>query len=525
MLQHVFEHRIVRSLSPRRHGTPRACAWGRLIVVALLAVALHGTPALAVGPPPVEQGDDALQAWVKKYDAAEDNDLAGHGAKVLDAFQKKWASLDTDSLSDRQARMLRKNLLAWAEKRVKKQVARGAAGGTSDADAGEGSANPNSSTEAADNNRYAIVPLEGAIGGSGGEIYATALDHVLKRCVERGIGHVVFDIDSEGGAVAEAKKLRDVLKKHDKDLVYHGRIHNATGVAVMLPFFCDDWQVHRRASVGARAPEQEKAQDGKTTRRRARVQTKFDSDLAADIREIAEQKGHPGALAHAMTTRSASASGWVDADGAAHFAATPNMRGSGEAVFEDGETSVLTLSAAQLKRLKLAEPIPSNGQLSFADAVDGRPRRMRVDAARTMRRWAVKVEQRQEQAAQQEVQREKLMNNLAERVPEAYRVLKSHVREAVDADPRSFTYVYYLGSMKLTGQSFMKWKEKTDLAIEAWQRVGKECEMLAEAIKKAERMDVDVSVSRSEVIEIYNRARNKIRNLRANRDNRNIDGK
>lgn len=310
------------------------------LVLAICVIVMGTAPALAVEPPPVDRGEESLEAWLVSYAQQRGDDLAGHEREVLNTYLAKWKELNTPELADEDEQVikqLKNNLLVWAEQQVKSRQLR----------------------EVRDSNRasslrYVVVPIHGPIGttpGGRGTVYADTVEFILRRCVNAGVEHVVFDIDSPGGSVAEANDVVKVLKRYDEHLMYHAYIRRGLSAAIDVVLMCDRWQARTDASFGAAViifPET-MPEDQRAKARAARV---------THLQGLAEAKGHPVILPKAMTILSATAAGWIDAQGVPDIDTAPQVTDGDELVFHTTSEEVLALTGKQLHTLQLAAPAP-----------------------------------------------------------------------------------------------------------------------------------------------------------------------
>lgn len=138
---------------------------------------------------------------------------------------------------------------------------------------------------------FLVVPLKGTFGE---EITPKGVDVALDWAVAKGVKHVVFEIDSPGGQVWAAERIRGIIKEHAGKVACHVVIQNAMSASIWVVFACDKIGALPGATLGA-AVAFTRNETGN-----AQVDEKFNSAIAAKIATEADRLGHPGELARSM---------------------------------------------------------------------------------------------------------------------------------------------------------------------------------------------------------------------------------
>lgn len=202
--------------------------------------------------------------------------------------------------------------------------------------------------------QFVVVPV---VGGIGTEVTADGLRAALQQTRGRGVGHVVFTVDSPGGYVYEAVQILQVLAEFDDELVYHCVIEKgAISAASVFAAAADRIYVRPTARLGGAVAYSSSQSTGA-----AEVDAKFNSIWSAEVASRAESKGHPGDVFRAMIVMPAEL--WQnDADGSF----SPRSRGGDTRI--DGPDTILTITASQMTRGRMATafsgPLDAMGELT-----------------------------------------------------------------------------------------------------------------------------------------------------------------
>jgi len=117
---------------------------------------------------------------------------------------------------------------------------------------------PDEDAEAGNANTYIYLPIEGTVGR---EILAQGIEQTLTYAVRRGVGHIVFYIDSTGGEMEEASLIAKQLEKFSTELTYHCIVKRAEGMAMVLPSWSPSVYLLPGATMGGITLDDEMAME------------------------------------------------------------------------------------------------------------------------------------------------------------------------------------------------------------------------------------------------------------------------
>lgn len=194
-------------------------------------------------------------------------------------------------------------------------------------------------------NLYLEIPVKGRLKE---QVFAQPIRSTLAYAKTHGVKHIVFTIDSTGGAVDEAGTIARTLRQFESGLTYHAIITNCTGEALVIPFLCETVHLQPGATVGgseqkmANLPAKYAAEDEAVVR----------AQIGEKLVEVARQRGRKGDIIRAMIDPTAVLAAWIDNNkqiqtGPGVPAGIPKDR----VIFVDGPDTVLVLSFEQATRL------------------------------------------------------------------------------------------------------------------------------------------------------------------------------
>ncbi len=286
---------------------------------------------------------------------------------------------------------------------------------------------------------YMIVPIVGTIGET---VTATGLADAFRQADRRGIGHIVFTVDSPGGYLFEANQILDLLAEHDEQFVYHTYIEDgAISAASVFAASADHIYVAPDARLGGAVAYTRDNSTGATE-----VDAKFNSIWASSLAARAESKGHSGDAFRAMAEQDAEL--WLSESGELRAAkASP----ADEEL--DGRRSILTLRASQMLRAGMAQQLDVGAE--------------EIGGLRAYEGWqeSPRIGERAMTAAAK--RRERLIDKHAQLA----RNLELALESAADADPASGRYYVDADTGRFTGGSMIKWQQACDAAMGRWNDV------------------------------------------------------
>lgn len=353
---------------------------------------------------------------------------------------------------------------------------------------------PRDRTPRADRSRdpdhqYVVVPVKGGIGS---EVTAEGVRRALGQSKTRGVGHIVFVVDSLGGYVYEAVSILDVLKEFDDDFEYHCLIEEgAISAACVFAAGADRIFVRPDARLGGAV-----AYSKDNTSGAAEVDAKFNSIWSANLASRADAKGHPGDVFRAMVVMAAEV--WQHSDGTLLTALAD------DATQIDGPDTILTIRSSQMVRAGMATEF--KGELDELGTVLGQEQWNEVPGI-GIRAMTFTARDRAD---------------MERRYKKAIDELEDATERFKEADPRRFSYQivrYENGIYRLDAPSMRDWIGRSDQAIKAGNSMLKCLRELASVTSKAERTGAMHLMTPEDVgKETYDTVRKTVSWLKAHRN-------
>lgn len=311
---------------------------------------------------------------------------------------------------------------------------------------------------------YMEVPITGEIGIDpdtlSDAVTAEGMEDALNFAKRKKIKHVVFVVDSPGGYLREGQRLADVLRQFDGDFTYYAVVRNSISAAMWVTLSCDRIYVLSDGTQGG-ALSYLTGDSGSPE-----YDEKRNSIVAKQLASLAQRKGHNQYVAAAMVLPEAEVYLWKDAEGKEVVSDHPAPNTS-SAELIDSATSILTLSRRDAERIGFAEPLTGGAK--------GLGKKLETEKWERLGRYG---EQYMHKAAERIVQTEKQRRELVKKIDEAYQrslrivdSLPDAVDDAKDKDPTRYSYTIDWDSGLFTAEAMRLWRQRTDDAISAWNRV------------------------------------------------------
>lgn len=192
--------------------------------------------------------------------------------------------------------------------------------------------------------KYLEIPLT---GGFGTELLADGVIDALDYAARSGVEHIVFVLDSPGGAIGHADKIQKRMKELDEKLTYHCLIKRAISASIWVVYASDTIHIVDGGTVGG-AVVYSRIQTGN-----AEVDAKMNSIIAADMVATAQSKNHPELLVKPMILQEAEVYAWPESEGKVALAAA-KPKGVDHFIVRDTRGSVLTMTHDQAVGVGLA---------------------------------------------------------------------------------------------------------------------------------------------------------------------------
>lgn len=305
---------------------------------------------------------------------------------------------------------------------------------------------------------YLTVPIEGRIGE---EALAEGVERALDFASRRGVEHILFHIDTPGGAVSEAERIAAMMRERSGEFTYYALLRRAMSAGMFVVFSCDHVFVEPDAAAGAALSYRIGAGTGSPE-----LDAKFNSAMAARLAAIAEANGHDARLARAMVLPELELHALPDAEGDRLVVLdAPPVRSDDRESEGEGQDGVVLLSGAgSVLALTAAEAV----RIGFARAWEERAVLRGEDWREVGRHGHAAMERARRDAERRERERERLLGRIKERML----VLEVLVEDAERIDPRAHSdYRTNLQTGRLAPHSRRLWQSRTDAAVETWSAV------------------------------------------------------
>lgn len=207
-----------------------------------------------------------------------------------------------------------------------------------------------------DEHVYLVVPIRGRIGANNteGDVFAEGVRDALAFARRNKIGTIVFEIDTPGGNVVEAKDISDAIRESWSEFQFIAVVKRSLSAGLWITLACDRVYVRDASTIGAAV-----CYYGDATAGNAAVDAKFNSAVAAQLAAFAESVGKPADLFRAMVLPEMTIYEWLDPNSNVVKVGTSAPSGV-TAKRIDSEASVLTLTTGEMIRYGLAELVDPN---------------------------------------------------------------------------------------------------------------------------------------------------------------------
>ncbi|HVZ95100.1 MAG TPA: hypothetical protein VG797_11385 [Phycisphaerales bacterium] len=293
---------------------------------------------------------------------------------------------------------------------------------------------------------YLLIPIRGVIGE---DVVAFGLERCLSAAKSRGIKHIVFEIDSPGGMLGEAKKMSEILMRSDREFTFHAVVdHKALSAATV--FLANSRTIHMRpgSSTGAAVAFHRDHSTGA-----AEVDAKLNSAWASDLASSAERNGHSGCVFKAMVEQEARLFVWKEGEGFRFHDKEPQKELRLSATELDSKTTILTLTAADASKWGFAE-LAEGG----ADTLG---KEFSCEGWRSGGNAGVNT---MEQCA-------KARKALVKKIEDFRKSVSTNVALAKENEPEATKVTYYKDTGEFTPESLKRWKEAVDKSLRLWRQI------------------------------------------------------
>lgn len=298
---------------------------------------------------------------------------------------------------------------------------------------------------------YLELPVVGRFRDT---VFAHAVQSVLSYARAKKVGHIVFTLDTPGGAVDEAGAIYRAIARYEKDFTYHAIIKNCTGDALVIPFLCQTLHLQPGATVGGSAtwdklPRKYVKKDAQVAR----------AQIADDLVAEAQKRGRKGDLIRAMVDPADSLAAWRDAQGEVVMDRTlPKGLPADRIIFECRPGSVLVLTYEQATKLGI--PTLDGGADKLGASLGLAEWREESSFGRDAMNRAVAAQRRKVSSAQAKFEDE-VSSNIQMRET-TKRAIEQNLKQAATWNPTTASY------KTLTAYSTMYWNPSATWDTQIW---------------------------------------------------------
>ena len=188
--------------------------------------------------------------------------------------------------------------------------------------------------------------------GVGGNITAEAITNAVRYAdAHPSIHHVVFMMDTGGGALFHAKAMEDVIERHHQNTEYHIVVQNAISAGIWTAFSCDSIFMCRAGTIG-----------GATAYYKIGNTSVVASDIpsiAARLELTAIRNGYPKEIIKPLMLMESELYYWVDNDGQKVLSneAPKDKKAVKDYRQLDRKDTVLTLTSKDAVQIGIAQAI------------------------------------------------------------------------------------------------------------------------------------------------------------------------
>jgi len=310
---------------------------------------------------------------------------------------------------------------------------------------------------------YLEVPIVGRFRDT---VFVQAVRSALAYAKKKGIGHIVFTVDSDGGAAEEAGAIYRTMMEFADTLHYHAIVRKCLNDAIVIPFLAETTHLLPDAVIGGteqkleNLPRKYAAKDEQLVR----------SQIASDLYEAARKRGRDGRIIRAMVDPEESLAAWIDKKGEiAMGTALAKDVPSDRVVFQVGPDDVLQLGFEQAR--KLGVPTITGGSNRLGEALGLPGWREESSYGRDTTNRVIASRKRAASSAQGKYE-DKLTQNIRMRET-ASRAIETNLKQAAQWNPTEASYktLSALWNWEFgldwdtrlwTPESRARWRDRTD---------------------------------------------------------------
>lgn len=297
---------------------------------------------------------------------------------------------------------------------------------------------------------YLEIPIVGKFREA---VFVQPIRSTLAYAKKKGITHIVFNVDSEGGAVEDAGAMYKTLMEFGGSLHYHAIIRKCLNDAIVIPFLCETIHLLPDAVIGGSSQQMENL----PRKYAAKDEQLVRSQIARDLYDAARKRGRDGRIIRAMIDPEEPLAAWIDDKGDIAMGATPPAGVAADRViFQVVPGAALQLTYAQARRLKV--PAITGGADRLGDELGLPGWREESSYGRDAMNRVIAGRKRAAAGAQAKYE-DKLTKNIRMRET-ASRAIESNLKMAAQWNPTDASY------NKLS--SYWGWEVGLDFDIQLW---------------------------------------------------------
>jgi hypothetical protein len=313
---------------------------------------------------------------------------------------------------------------------------------------------------------YLEIPIVGRFRET---VFVQAIRSTLAYAKKKGINHIVFNVDSDGGAVEDAGAVYKTLTEFAGTLHYHAVIRKCLNDAIVIPFLCETVHLLPDAVIGGTSQKMENLPRKFGTKDEQLVR----SQIAGDLYDAARKRGRDGRLIRAMIDPEQPLAAWIDDKrDLAMGTAPPQNITPDRVIFQVGPGSVLQLTFDQARRLGV--PTITGGADRLGHELNLPGWREESSYGRDAMNRVIAGRKRAASSAQAKYE-DKLTQNIRMRET-ASRAIEVNIKQAAQWNPTSDSYsklsAYWGWELGLdfdiqlwTPESRARWRDRSDACL------------------------------------------------------------
>jgi hypothetical protein len=350
---------------------------------------------------------------------------------------------------------------------------------------------------------YLEIPIRREFGK---EVLASGVAAALTHARNRGVQHVVFTVDSEGGDLDEAIEIYRLLQRQRPNFKYHALVKRCQGDALVVPLWCDTVQMVPGGIIGGGHENLAASKKDGDGEEREILWSQVASKVVVDTKK----SGRHADLVRALLDPGERFTAWRGQDGKVHTgAAAPADVPPAQVVLKSGEGKTLEITYDQATALTMKP---------FTGGPEELGKHLNIGAwvpesdygSQVMLKTATEKQKKDERA--QAAYDAKVKKNVSRR-QESQEYIENSLKQAAEWDPSKATYdtfsnYYSWGgwgwsenyeSQVYTPEARTKWRTRTDASQHFLKEAAKGLKAMKKLDAEAAKLNLDPSYAAGQI--------------------------